>query len=50
MCGCFGCYLSTWITEITRVSTPNDLHTWKWKVQPVAISELNGNQYDQWLA
>jgi hypothetical protein len=36
--------------EITRVSTANDLHTWKWKVLPVTISELNGNQYDRWLA
>ena len=50
MCGCFGFYWSAWITEITSVSAANVRHTWKWKVQPVTIPELNGNQYDRWLA
>jgi len=35
---------------LSEHSTANDLHTWKWKVHPVTVSELNGNQYDQWFA
>lgn len=42
--GTVGFYLSTWIMEITRVFTANELHTWKWKLQPVTIYGLIGNQ------